>query len=126
MVWSQAKSVLIFTKFKMVTSVKARNVSKECCNPLNVCHSPSSKKNLRPVLDLIKRFLVFRKHRESAINVGKLQQICLKVLEMQQTVSSSLEYNINKKEDLNSFKIEQTNLVSSLNMTVGFITSFHM
>jgi hypothetical protein len=33
--------------------------------------------------------------------------------------SSSLEYDINKKEDLTSFKIEQTNLVSSLNKTLG-------
>jgi hypothetical protein len=65
------------------TSVKELNVLKQCCNPLNVSHRTISKKNLRPVLDwMIKKFLVFRKDKESVINVGKLLQICLKALKM--------------------------------------------
>jgi hypothetical protein len=67
------------------TSVKELNVLKQCCNALTVSHSASAKKYLKPVLDwMIKKFLAFRKDKESVINVGKLLQICPKVLEMKQ------------------------------------------
>jgi hypothetical protein len=34
------------------------------------------------------------------------------------TISPSSDYDINKKEDLDSFKIEQNNFLSSLNKTL--------
>jgi hypothetical protein len=43
-----AKLISIFAKFKIAesaTSVKEVNVLKQCCNPLNVSHNASSKKN---------------------------------------------------------------------------------
>jgi hypothetical protein len=57
-VLSNAKLIFIFAKFKMAataTSVKELIVLKQCCNPLNIGHSASSKKNLRPVLDWMKK-----------------------------------------------------------------------
>jgi hypothetical protein len=51
MVLSSAKLIFTFAKFKITESVKELNVLKQSCNPLNVSHSASSKKHLRPVLD---------------------------------------------------------------------------
>jgi hypothetical protein len=53
-VLSSAKLIFIFAEFKTAASavsVKELNVLKQCYNPLNISHSVSSKKNLRPVLD---------------------------------------------------------------------------
>jgi hypothetical protein len=57
-VLSSARLVCIFAKFKMAasaSSVKELNVLKQCCNPLNVIHSASSKKNLRLLLDCMRK-----------------------------------------------------------------------
>jgi hypothetical protein len=50
--------------------------------------------------------------------LGKLLQICLKNFGNEALVSSSSEYDINKKEELDSFKTEHTNSVSSSNKTL--------
>jgi hypothetical protein len=52
------KLIFTFTKFKMAanaTSVKELGDLKQCCDPMNVNHSVSSKRKLRPVLDWIKK-----------------------------------------------------------------------
>jgi hypothetical protein len=49
----RAKLFFIFANFKMAasaTSIKELNVLKQCCNPLNVGHTASSKKYVRLVL----------------------------------------------------------------------------
>jgi hypothetical protein len=84
-VLSSANLIYIFAKFKIVphaTNVKELNVLKPCYNPLNVSHSIHSKKNMR--LDVTKRFLVFKKNTESVINIGKVLEIFLKILEKKQ------------------------------------------
>jgi hypothetical protein len=46
--------ISIFAKFKIAasaTSMKELKVLQQCCNSVNVSHSASSKKDLRPVLD---------------------------------------------------------------------------
>jgi hypothetical protein len=68
---------------------------------------------------MIKRFLVFKKDKESLTDVGKLLQICPTFLEMKQ-LSLQAQNMTNKKEELESFKIEQTHFVSSLYMTLVF------
>jgi hypothetical protein len=47
-----------------------------------------------------KQFPIFKKDKESVINVGKLLQICPNILKIKAIVSSSSEYDINKKEEL--------------------------
>jgi hypothetical protein len=66
------------------TSVKELNFLKQRCNPLNVTVQVPRKHETCVGLDEKKNFLVFRKDKESVINVGILLQICLKVLEMKQ------------------------------------------
>jgi hypothetical protein len=67
------------------TTLKDLNVLKQCCNPLNVSHSESSKENLGPLLgSMIKKVPNIQKGQRSVINVRKLLQTCLKVLEIKQ------------------------------------------
>jgi hypothetical protein len=118
-VLSSAKLTFISADIKMAVSVKELNVLKQCCNPLNSCHSTSFKKNLRPVLEwMIKEVR----------SIQKGQRICDKGMKTianlpegfgnEAIVSSISEYDINIKEDLDSFKIEQTHFISSLNKTL--------
>jgi hypothetical protein len=106
-VLSSAKLIFIFTKFKMnasATGVKELNVLKQHCYALNVSHSASYKKNLRPVLDgIMKTVPTVQKGQKICNKYRKTLQICPKVW-------TCSEYDMNKKEALDSFKIEQTYL----------------
>jgi hypothetical protein len=91
------------------------NILMQCNNLLNVSRGASSEKKLGLVMDWMikKNASVFRKDKESAINVKRLQ-ICLKAFENKAFISSCSEYDINKKQDLHSFKIEQTRCLSKI------------
>jgi hypothetical protein len=88
LVLSHAEFISIFANFKMAevaTSVKEPSILKQCCNPLNVSDSASSKENLRPVFDwtIIKVPSSQIGHR-ICDKYRKTLQICSKVLEVKQ------------------------------------------
>jgi hypothetical protein len=94
------------------TSVKELNVLKQRCNPLNVSHSASSKKNLRPVLDwMIKKVPCIQKGQRICDKCRKTIADLPESFGNEAVVPSSSEYHIRKKKDLGSFKTEQTHFV---------------
>jgi hypothetical protein len=81
------------------TYVKECNVLKQCSTPFNVSHSASSKKNVTPLLDwMMRKVSNVQKGQRICDKLGKLIQICLKVLK-RKWVFLQAQNMINEMED---------------------------